>query len=64
MGRIKTKLIKGATNKLVDRHRQDFKENFEENKKLVSRFADISSTKIRNIIAGYVTRLMNTKKDI
>ena len=64
MGRIKTKLIKGVTNKLVDRHRQDFKENFNENKKLVSKFADISSTKIRNVIAGYVTRLMNTKKDI
>ena len=64
MGRIKTKLVKRATNKLVDKHRQDFKDNFEENKKLVSRFADISSTKIRNIIAGYVTRLMNTKKDI
>ena len=64
MGRIKTKLIKGVTNKLVEKHRQDFKENFEENKKLVSKFADISSTKIRNVIAGYVTRLMNTKKDI
>jgi len=64
MGRIKTKLIKRVTHKLVDRHRHDFKENFEENKKLVSRFADIKSTKIRNVIAGYVTRLMNTKKDI
>ncbi len=64
MGRIKTKLIKGVTNKLVEKHRQDFKQNFEENKKLVSKFADISSTKIRNVIAGYVTRLMNTKKDI
>ena len=64
MGRIKTKLIKRVTNKLVDRHRQDFKQNFEENKKLVSNFADISSIKIRNVIAGYVTRLMKTKKDI
>jgi len=64
MGRIKTKLVKRVTHKLVDRHRHDFKENFEENKKLVSRFADISSTKIRNVIAGYVTRLMKTKKDI
>ena len=64
MGRIKTKLIKGVTNKLVDLHRQDFKENFNENKKLVSKFADIRSTKIRNVIAGYVTRLMKTKKDI
>ena len=64
MGRIKTKLVKRATNKLVDKHRQDFKDNFEENKKLVSKFADISSIKIRNVIAGYVTRLMNAKKDI
>jgi len=64
MGRIKTKLIKGITNKLVDKHRQDFKENFEENKKLVSKFADIKSAKIRNVIAGYVTRLMSNKKDI
>ncbi len=64
MGRIKTKLIKGVTNKLVEEHRQDFKENFNENKKLVSKFADISSTKKRNIIAGYVTRLIKTKKDI
>jgi len=64
MGRIKTKLVKRATNKLVEKHRQDFKDNFEENKKLVSKFADISSTKIRNVIAGYVTRLMNAKKDI
>ncbi len=64
MGRIKTKLIKGVTNKLVEEHRQNFKENFEENKELVSRFADIRSAKIRNVIAGYVTRLMKTKKDI
>ena len=64
MVRIKTKLVKRATNKLVEKHRQDFKDNFEENKKLVSKFADISSTKIRNVIAGYVTRLMNAKKDI
>lgn len=64
MGRIKTKLIKRVTNKLVEEHRQNFKESFNENKKLVSRFADIKSAKIKNVIAGYVTRLMKTKKDI
>jgi small subunit ribosomal protein S17e len=64
MGRIKTKLVKGVTNKLVDLHRQDFKEDFSENKKLVGKFADIKSAKIRNVVAGYVTRLMKTKKDI
>jgi small subunit ribosomal protein S17e len=64
MGRIKTKLVKGVTNKLVALHGQDFKQDFKENKKLVSNFADISSPKIRNVIAGYVTRLMKTKKDM
>ncbi len=63
MGRIKTKLVKGVTNKLVEKHRHEFKEDFNENKKLVSKFASIQSRKIRNIIAGYVTRLMKTKKD-
>ncbi|MBR9690873.1 30S ribosomal protein S17e [Candidatus Woesearchaeota archaeon] len=58
MGRIKTQFIKRVTNDLVSAHSDKFKKDFEENKKLVSQFADISSKKLRNVIAGYVTRLM------
>ncbi len=61
MGRIKTAMIKRVTNKLVQQHRDDFKNNFDDNKKLVTNFADIKSKKIRNVIAGYVTRQINAK---
>jgi small subunit ribosomal protein S17e len=59
MGRIKTMLIKRVTNELVKEHHSEFKKNFEENKKIVERFAEIPSKKLRNTIAGYVTRQMN-----
>lgn len=62
MGRIKTKLTKRISNKLVKNHRDEFKKDFESNKKLVSKFADIRSKKLRNIIAGYVTRLVKNKE--
>ena len=62
MGRIKTVLIKRTTKELISRHMDDFKNDFNENKVLVSRFMDIPSKKMRNIIAGYVTRL-NKKKE-
>lgn len=64
MGRIKTQLIKRITSQLVREHRKDFKESFEENKQLVNKFADISSKKMRNTIAGYVTRMVKTKEEI
>ena len=63
MGRIKTQLIKRITNKLVAEHREEFKEDFEENKKLVEQFADIPSKKLRNTIAGYVTRQVKEKEE-
>ncbi len=62
MGRIKTALTKRVTNKLVKEHGEVFKKDFESNKQLVTKFADIPSKKLRNIIAGYVTRLVKTKE--
>jgi small subunit ribosomal protein S17e len=61
MGRIKTTLIKRTTLKLFKDHSDEFKTSFDENKKVVEKFADTKSKKLRNIIAGYVTRLK--KKD-
>ena len=62
MGRIKTTLIKRTAIKLLELHRDQFKKEFNENKKLVSEFADIPSKKIRNIVAGYITRLKRSEK--
>ena len=62
MGRIKTKLIKRVGIKLYKEQGDQFSENFGENKKKVSQFAEVQSKKLRNIIAGYVTRLSRSKK--
>ena len=63
MGRIKLQLTKRTGKKLMVEHREDFKKNFEENKKKVNEFLNVSNKKIRNTIAGYITKLMKNKKE-
>lgn len=58
MGRIKTMPIKRATNQLVKAYPNTFKKSFGENKELVSKYLVTKSKKIRNTVAGYVTRIM------
>jgi small subunit ribosomal protein S17e len=58
MGRIKTQLIKRISNELVKTHREELKENFDDNKEVVSKLTDVQSSKLRNSIAGYITRLL------
>lgn len=57
MGRVKTTLIKRNTLKLFALHKDKFKKNFEENKKIVDGLIEVKSKKLRNVIAGYITRL-------
>jgi small subunit ribosomal protein S17e len=57
MGRIKPRRLKSTTEKAFEEHADDFKDNFEENKKVVTQKVDVKSKKLRNIIAGYATRL-------
>lgn len=57
LGRIKTILIKRTTFQLFDAHKDEFKTEFEANKMIVDKFADIPSKKTRNVITGYITRL-------
>lgn len=62
MGRIKTRLIKRTALTLYNSNKEIFKPNFEENKKIVPTLADIKSKKLKNIIAGYLTRLVRQNK--
>ena len=57
MGRIKTMLVKRVTNDLMREHSDKFTTEFSKNKAIVEAHADVPSKKIRNIIAGYATRL-------
>ena len=63
MGRIKTKIIKRTGIKLFRESADQFSGDFEENKKKVTQLVDVQSKKLRNIIAGYVTRLNQISKD-
>ena len=62
MGRIKTKRIKALTNDVYDRYKDKVSTKFEENKQLLNEVQDSKSKKLRNIMAGYATRLK--KRDI
>ncbi|HII15365.1 MAG TPA: 30S ribosomal protein S17e [Nanoarchaeota archaeon] len=62
MGRIKTTLIKRNTKKLVKESSDKLGTEFKANKNAIKNLAVISSKKLRNIVAGYTTRLMKKKK--
>ncbi|MBT7903786.1 30S ribosomal protein S17e [Candidatus Woesearchaeota archaeon] len=64
MGRIKTKLAKRKTNELMKKHGEQFTEDFDKNKVVVDRYTDVSSKKLRNVIAGYATRLTRNQDDL
>jgi small subunit ribosomal protein S17e len=64
MGRVKTKPIKRVTKELVENHFDEFTERFEDNKAIVDKYTDIPSKKLRNIITGYVTRLVRSRETI
>lgn len=63
MGRIRTRLIKRTANELVSKHKTQFTESFDHNKKTVDEVSEVSTKKLRNKIAGYVTKLVKTTKD-
>jgi small subunit ribosomal protein S17e len=57
MGRIKTTFIKRKTKELVALHGENFTTDFTQNKVLTRKYATVECKKIRNVIAGYMTRL-------
>jgi len=50
--------VKRIARKLVEQFPDKFTTDFESNKKLVKSLTNISSTRLRNRIAGYATRLL------
>jgi len=57
MGRVKTIMVKNIGEKLYKEHKEEFTTDFEKNKEIVKKYVDIPSKKLRNIVAGYITRL-------
>ncbi len=59
MGRIKTQLIKRATQEVFEAHKahNEVATDFTKNKQVLPRLVQLHSKKMRNVVAGYLTRL-------
>lgn len=64
MGRIKTQLIKRLTFQLINEHKDEFAKDFESNKKIADFLLNKPNKKIRNSVAGYLTKLMKHKEEL
>ena len=58
MGKVRPTHIKKLVKELVERFPKKFNSDFENNKKMVDVLTNVTSTKLRNRIAGYVTNLV------
>jgi len=52
--------VKRIARQLLDKYPNKFSTDFEKNKQFVTELTNISSTKLRNRVAGYAARLANT----
>mgnify|MGYP001626356879 FL=1 len=65
MGAIRPAVIKRVARELVNKYPDKFTGDFENNKELVGRYTNVQTKRLRNILAGYVTRYyknINTKR--
>jgi small subunit ribosomal protein S17e len=60
LGKVRTEQVKRIARELMERYPDKFTTDFENNKKLVNSLTNITSTKLRNRVAGYTARLANT----
>jgi small subunit ribosomal protein S17e len=57
MGKVRTKPIKKIAKELVKAYPEKFTTDFETNKKVLQEIVNSKTKKLRNRIAGYITRL-------
>ena len=64
MGNIRPSFIKTRALRLVETYPDQFTDDFETNKHLVSEFSDVGdNNRIRTWIAGYITRYKQRRVD-
>ena len=61
MGRIKTQIVKRYAKLLLEKFPDKFTDDFETNKRVLMELAEVRSVKLRNQLAGYITRLMTRR---
>ena len=59
MGKVKTDQVKRTGKELMSRFPTKFTTKFDENKRLVDSLTKGTTTRVRNQIAGYITRTLS-----
>ena len=62
MGKVRPSFIKTTARKLLEMYPDQFTTDFEENKKKVAELTNITSKRVRNRVAGYITRLVKQRE--
>jgi len=57
MGKVRTEQVKRLAREILNKYPNKVTTDFTNNKLVVSEYTNISSTKLRNRVAGYTTRL-------
>lgn len=60
MGKVRPDHVKRTAHELVERFPKRFTSDFENNKEMVDALTNVSSTKVRNRVAGYITHLVKS----
>ena len=61
MGKVRPDYIKRVARELLQKFPEAFTANFEANKKVLPKYANIQSKRVRNRIAGYIVDLLQIK---
>ena len=64
MGKVRTDLVKRKAHELIENYPERFTTEFQHNKENVKALTDISSKRLRNRVAGYVTRLKAISQEL
>jgi small subunit ribosomal protein S17e len=62
LGKVRPDQVKKAAREILTRYSDRFTTNFEENKRALGPLAHVYSPRMKNRIAGYITRLMVISK--
>jgi small subunit ribosomal protein S17e len=62
LGKVRPDQVKKAAREILIRYSDRFSTSFEENKKTLGPLAHVYSPRMKNRIAGYITRLMVISK--
>jgi small subunit ribosomal protein S17e len=64
MGRVKSTAIKNLARDILEEHGDKFTTDFDKNKKVLASVKKIESIKVRNVVAGYITKVIKRSKKV